>query len=54
MRVVRDHGGGLWTVEGNDGQLYLAVLSKENSARRRGLIEQARASGKARYFPGAA
>jgi hypothetical protein len=38
LRVVRDHGGGLWTFEANDGQLYLAVLSAENTARRR-LIE---------------
>ena len=29
LRVHRDHGGGLWTFEGDDGQLYLAVLSRE-------------------------
>lgn len=25
----RDHGGGLWTFEDQDGQLYLAVKSRE-------------------------
>lgn len=29
LRVKRDHGGGLWTFEDNDGQLYLAVKSRE-------------------------
>jgi hypothetical protein len=28
LRVRRDHGGGLWTFEGDDGQLYLAVKKK--------------------------
>jgi hypothetical protein len=31
MRVKRDHGGGLWTIEQDNGQLYLAVLSREVS-----------------------
>lgn len=35
LRVVRDHGGGLWTFEANDGQLYLAVLSPLSSELRR-------------------
>jgi hypothetical protein len=29
LRVHRDHGGGLWTFEADDGQLYLAVKSRE-------------------------
>jgi hypothetical protein len=29
LRVRRDHGGGLWTFESQDGQLYLAVKSRE-------------------------
>lgn len=32
LRVLRDHGGGLWTFEGDDGQLYLGVHSRENTA----------------------
>jgi hypothetical protein len=47
-RVVRDHGGGLWSLEDNGGQLYLAVLSRENSEMRRERIEEEAASG-ARY-----
>lgn len=35
LRVARVHGGGLWTLEDNKGQLYLAVLSRENSDFRR-------------------
>jgi hypothetical protein len=31
MRIKRDHGGGLWTIEADGGQLYLAVLSREVS-----------------------
>jgi hypothetical protein len=31
MRVKREHGGGLWTIEDDRGQLYLAVLSREVS-----------------------
>jgi len=31
MRISRDHGGGLWTIESDEGQLYLAVLSKRDS-----------------------
>jgi len=31
MRVSRDHGGGLWTIESDSGQLYLAVLSPLSS-----------------------
>lgn len=31
LRVVRDHGGGLWTFESDSGQMYLAVLSREVS-----------------------
>lgn len=27
-KLIRDHGGGLWTFEGENGQLYLAVLKK--------------------------
>lgn len=50
LRVVRDEGGGLWTLEDSTGQLYLAVLSRENTRIRRGLIEAARASGRA-YVP---
>lgn len=37
IRVVRDHGGGLWTLEADSGQMYLAVLSRQNSERRREL-----------------
>jgi len=51
MRITRDHGGGLWTVEDSDGQLYLAVLSKANTKHRRSMIEQARARGGAHYWP---
>lgn len=40
LRVVRDHEGGLWTLEDNSGQLYLAVLSREVSEHKR---ERARA-----------
>jgi hypothetical protein len=29
IRVRRNHGGGLWTFEADDGQLYLAVKSRE-------------------------
>lgn len=36
LRVVRDHGGGLWTFEDGTGQMYLAVLSREVSEFRRG------------------
>jgi len=35
LRVSRDHGGGLWTFEDQDGQLYLAVLSRELTDHRR-------------------
>jgi hypothetical protein len=35
MRVSRDHGGGLWTIESEHGQLYLAVLSPLSSDLRR-------------------
>lgn len=28
MRISRNHGGGLWTIEDEDGQLYLAVLAR--------------------------
>lgn len=35
LRVARDHGGGLWTFEDDRGQLYLGVLSRENSDFRR-------------------
>lgn len=31
MRIKRDHGAGLWTIEDDQGQLYLAVLSREVS-----------------------
>lgn len=41
LRVVRDHGGGLWTFESNSGQMYLAVLSHENN-QRRFLLEEKR------------
>jgi len=43
MRVSRDHGGGLWTIESDDGQLYLAVLSPLSDDIRR-QREQHRAS----------
>lgn len=39
MRVVRDHGGGLWTFESDKGQLYLAVLSREINEFRQGREE---------------
>lgn len=45
MRVVRDNGGGLWTLEDNTGQLYLAVLSREVSDHRRARAEADRAEG---------
>lgn len=47
IRVVRDHGGGLWTLEDNDGQTYLAVLSYTNSAHRRMAAKLRQASGTA-------
>lgn len=46
LRVDRDHGGGLWTFEDNTGQLYLAVLSRENTERRRDLQELRRSEGR--------
>ena len=49
LRVVRDHGGGLWTFEDHEGQLYLAVLSREVSAFRR-QREEARAADGSRYL----
>lgn len=39
-RVVRDHGGGLWTFEDDRGQMYLAVLSRENHAHRRDMLRR--------------
>jgi hypothetical protein len=45
LRVSRDHGGGLWTFEASDGQLYLGVLSNENTRRRRELEERRRSAG---------
>ena len=45
IRIKRDHGGGLWTMESREGQLYLAVLSRESSAAVASLIEARRASG---------
>lgn len=45
IRITRDHGGGLWTMEADDGQLYLAVLSKSVEDFRRERDEQRRASG---------
>ena len=42
IRVSRDHGGGLWSLEDDAGQLYLAVLSYENSRIRRELAEKRR------------
>ena len=47
IRIQRDHGGGLWTMESREGQLYLAVLSRESSAAVARLQEARRASGKA-------
>lgn len=47
LRVVRDHGEGLWTLESDDGQLFLAVLSRSNTVIRRGLEEKRRADGSA-------
>lgn len=41
VRVVRDHGAGLWTFEDDSGQMYLAVLSREVSEHRR-LVEASR------------
>jgi hypothetical protein len=35
MRISRDHGGGLWTIESDSGQLYLAVLSPLSDELRR-------------------
>jgi hypothetical protein len=46
LRVDRDHGGGLWTLEDNRGQLYLAVLSRENSRLKSDLQELRRAEGR--------
>lgn len=51
LRVVRDHGGGLWSLEGNDGQTYLAVLSYENTEHRRNAEKLRQADGSA-YHPG--
>lgn len=45
LRVVRDHGEGLWTLEDNGGQLYLAVLSRSNSQHRRRLEGMRQAAG---------
>ena len=50
LRVKRDHGGGLWTLEDNEGQLYLAVLSYEMSEQRRRRASQRQADGSA-YSP---
>jgi hypothetical protein len=47
MRVKRDHGGGLWTIEDSEGQLYLAVLSREVSeAARENLHERTVRAGR--------
>jgi hypothetical protein len=55
LRISRDHGGGLWTIEDDEGQLYLAVLSREVTAhrRRRELAEVAPLidSGHPEYVP---
>jgi len=48
MRIRRDHGGGLWTIEDNEGQLYLAVLSRESSASV-ARLEEARAASGTKY-----
>jgi len=47
MRVRRYHGGGLWTIEHIDGQLYLAVLSRESNEQCTALREARRADGSA-------
>jgi len=49
MRVRRDHGGGLWTIESNSGQLYLAVLSRESDDAVRRLDEARAAHGRRSY-----
>ena len=45
IRVKRDHGCGLWTLEGNDGQLYLAVLSPLSDSLRKAREEERRSAG---------
>lgn len=47
MRIRNYHGGGLWTIEEDSGQLYLAVLSRESSDAVLLLQERRRASGEA-------
>lgn len=44
-RVVRDHGLGLWTLEDNTGQTYLAVLARPIDAHRTRVEEEKRATG---------
>lgn len=46
LRISRDHGGGLWTMESSTGQLYLAVLSPRTAAFKRAREEQRRAAGR--------
>ena len=48
LRVQRDHGGGLWTAEDEDGQLYLMVRSREINASVQQL-DEARAADGSRY-----
>jgi hypothetical protein len=45
LRIVRDHGGGLWTMEADDGQLYLSVLAKSVDDFKRERLEHERATG---------
>jgi hypothetical protein len=47
MRIRRDHGNGLWTIESDSGQLYLAVLSRESSTAVSQLEERRAADGTA-------
>jgi hypothetical protein len=49
LRVRRDHGGGLWTFEDNEGQLYLAVKSREVSETIRALEVERQAAGRDRF-----
>jgi hypothetical protein len=45
LRVSHDYGGGLWGLEDDTGQTYLAVLSNPVDAARRRNLEARRADG---------
>jgi len=49
-RVTRDHGGGLWSLEDDSGQTYLAVLSPTSDLVRKRIENERRAQGLTTYF----